>query len=71
MKVFDSIPDKCPETPLLDRVNSPSDLKQLKENQLEELCDELREFLFYLSCVAYAYEIMNDIKSPKIVEKNF
>ena len=47
MKVFDSIPDKCPETPLLDRVNSPSDLKQLKENQLEELCDELREFLLY------------------------
>ena len=33
--------------------------------------NELREFLFYLSCVAYAYEIMNDIKSPKIVEKNF
>ena len=47
MKVFDSIPDKCPETPLLDRVNSPSDLKLLKENQLEELCDELREFLLY------------------------
>jgi len=47
VKVFDSIPDKCPETPLLDRVNSPSDLKQLKENQLEEFCDELREFLLY------------------------
>ena len=47
MKVFDSIPDKCPETPLLDRVNSPSDLKQLKVNQLEEFCDELREFLLY------------------------
>ena len=47
MKVFDSIPEKCPETPLLDRVNSPSDLKQLKENQLEEFCNELREFLLY------------------------
>jgi len=47
VKVFDSIPDKCPETPLLDRVNSPSDLQQLKENQLEEFCDELREFLLY------------------------
>ena len=33
--------------------------------------NELREFLFYLSCVAYAYEIMNDIKSPKEIEKNF
>ena len=47
MKVFDSIPDKCPETPLLDRVNSPSDLKQLKENQLGDFCDQLREFLLY------------------------
>jgi 1-deoxy-D-xylulose-5-phosphate synthase len=47
VKVFDSIPDKCPETPLLDRVNSPSDLKQLKENQLEAFCNELREFLLY------------------------
>ena len=47
MKVFDSIPDKCPETPLLDRVNIPSDLRQLKESQLEEFCDELREFLLY------------------------
>ena len=47
MKVFDSIPDKCPETPLLDGVNSPSDLQQLKENQLEEFCNELREFLLY------------------------
>ena len=47
MKIFDSIPDKCPDTPLLDRVNSPSDLKQLKENQLGDFCDELREFLLY------------------------
>jgi len=47
VKVFDSIPDKCPETPLLDRVNSPSDLKQLKENQLVDFCDQLREFLLY------------------------
>ncbi|MDA9729908.1 1-deoxy-D-xylulose-5-phosphate synthase [SAR86 cluster bacterium] len=45
--MFDSIPDKCPDTPLLDRVNSPSDLKQLKENQLGDFCDELREFLLY------------------------
>ena len=47
MKVFDSIPVECPETPLLDRVNSPSDLKQLKENQLGDFCDQLREFLLY------------------------
>jgi len=47
VKVFDSIPVKCPETPLLDIVNSPSDLKQLKENQLGDFCDQLREFLLY------------------------
>tara|TARA_Y100000591_G_scaffold302995_1_gene298527 strand:+ start:463 stop:2334 length:1872 start_codon:yes stop_codon:yes gene_type:complete len=47
VKIFDSIPEKCPETPLLELVNSPSDLKQLKENQLEDFCDELREFLLY------------------------
>ncbi len=47
MKLFDHIPENCPETPLLERVNSPSDLKQLKENQLEDFCDELREFLLY------------------------
>ena len=27
--------------------------------------NELREFLFYLSCVAYAYEIMKNIKAPE------
>ncbi len=47
MKIFDSIPNECPKTPLLDSIGSPSDLKQLKENQLEDFCDELREFLLY------------------------
>ena len=47
MKIFDTIPNECPKTPLLDSIGSPSDLKQLKENQLEDFCDELREFLLY------------------------
>ena len=47
MKIFDSIPNECPKTPLLDSIGSPSDLKQLKENQLGDFCDELREFLLY------------------------
>ena len=47
MKIFDSIPNECPKTPLLDSIGSPSDLKQLKEYQLEDFCDELREFLLY------------------------
>ena len=31
--------------------------------------NELREFLFYLSCVAYAYEIMKNIKAPEKFQK--
>ena len=32
-------------TPLLDRINSPHDLRQLNESQLPQLASELREFL--------------------------
>lgn len=31
--------------PLLKEINSPADLKKLKPEQLQELCDELREFI--------------------------
>ena len=33
--------------------------------------NELREFLFYLSCVAYAYEIMKNIKAPENISSRF
>ena len=32
----------------LDKINSPNDLKELKTDQLEELCKELREYI--ISC---------------------
>lgn len=34
-------------TPILDRINSPEDLRQLPENQLEALAEELRLFLLH------------------------
>ena len=47
MKIFKSIPVEKPNTPLLDSVNYPSDLKSLSLSQLETLADELRGFLLY------------------------
>ncbi|TXR54290.1 1-deoxy-D-xylulose-5-phosphate synthase [Reinekea thalattae] len=47
MKVFDHIPATRPNTPLLDQVNSPAQLKQLSLQQLPQLANELREYLLY------------------------
>jgi len=45
--MLDEIPLSRPETPLLDRVDNPSDLKLLELDQLAQLADELRAFLLY------------------------
>ena len=45
--MFDSIPRKRPLTPLLDRIDSPTDLRQLAEEDLKRLATELRAFLLY------------------------
>ncbi len=45
--MFEEIPDKCPETALLDRIESPADLRQLEKKQLPQLAEELRTFLLY------------------------
>ena len=45
--MFEEIPDKCPETSLLDRIESPADLRQLEKKQLPQLAEELRAFLLY------------------------
>ena len=45
--MFDKIPSKRPETPLLDQIDSPEDLKKLKIEQLSELADQLRLYLLY------------------------
>jgi len=47
LKIYKSIPVEKPNTPLLDSVNYPSDLKSLSLSQLETLANELREFLLY------------------------
>jgi len=46
-KSFTEIPVSTPETPTLDLVNEPKDLRDLNESQLETLADELREFLLF------------------------
>ncbi len=47
MKIFREIPTELPNTPLLDSVNYPSDLRSFSINELETLANELREFLLY------------------------
>jgi 1-deoxy-D-xylulose-5-phosphate synthase len=46
-KLFDHIPLQRPDTPYLDGINSPRDLRSLPEEALPLLVDELREFLLY------------------------
>mgnify|MGYP000785372416 CR=1 FL=1 len=36
---------------VLDRVNSPKDLKKLNDKELEVLCDDIRELLINLSLI--------------------
>ena len=45
--MLDEIPKVRPQTPLLDQIQSPADLKELKIEQLSILADELRLFLLY------------------------
>ncbi|WP_133011780.1 1-deoxy-D-xylulose-5-phosphate synthase [Marinomonas flavescens] len=45
--MFDEIPTSRPETPLLDQVNAPSDLRALKKEQLPALVRELREYMLF------------------------
>ena len=47
MKVFREIPVTKPDTPLLDKIHFPKDMKSLSIENLKKLSDELREFLLY------------------------
>jgi len=47
LKIFKEIPSSKPVTPLLDRVNFPSDIRSFSVSELENLSNELREFLLY------------------------
>ncbi|MBU3058226.1 1-deoxy-D-xylulose-5-phosphate synthase [Pseudomonas indica] len=46
-KTFHEIPRERPETPLLDRADTPQQLRLLGEAELEVLADELRQYLLY------------------------
>jgi 1-deoxy-D-xylulose-5-phosphate synthase len=45
--LFHEIPQQRPHTPLLDRIDTPAQLRELDEAQLPELADQLREYLLY------------------------
>ncbi len=45
--MFHEIPRQRPLTPLLDRIDSPADLRALEESELPQLAYQLREFLLY------------------------
>ena len=45
--MFDEIPQTRPQTPLLDAIGSPADLRALDQEQLAEVADQLREYLLY------------------------
>ena len=45
--MFHEIPEQRPETPLLDQVDTPKQLRSLEESQLPQLARELREHLLY------------------------
>ena len=47
MKVFKEIPSATPSTPILDNVNNPSDIRSFSILELENLANELREFLLF------------------------
>ena len=47
MKIFKKIPTEKPLTPILDTVNYPADIRSFSVLELENLSNELREFLLY------------------------
>ena len=47
MKIFKEIPSSKPSTPLLDKVEFPTDFRSFSINELQTLSDELREYLLY------------------------
>lgn len=46
-KIYEEIPAERPETPLLDGIDTPEQLRALAEKELRTLADELRHFLLW------------------------
>ena len=47
MKIFSEIPKKKPKTPVLDKVNVPSDIKNLTSVELNALADDVRAHMLF------------------------
>lgn len=47
LHTFNAIPTERPSTPLLDKIDSPHQLRMLSQEQLNLLCFELRHYLLY------------------------
>ena len=47
MKIYSAIPNVIPDTPLLNTIALPADLRLLQPTDLPQLADELRAFLLY------------------------
>ena len=47
MKIFSEIPSNPPKTPILDKVNLPSDIKNLTPVELKSLADDVRAHMLY------------------------
>ena len=47
MRLFHAIPETRPETPLLDRIQSPQDLRELDRSALRQVADEVRAYLLH------------------------
>ena len=47
MKIFSEIPSTLPETPILDKVNTPEDIKGLTSPELKSLADDVRANMLY------------------------
>ena len=45
--MFQEIPKKKPQTPVLDLINSPRDIQTLSPRELKTLAEEIRGFLLY------------------------
>jgi 1-deoxy-D-xylulose-5-phosphate synthase len=47
MKIFSEIPSTLPKTPILDKVNTPEDIKSLTSPELKSLADDVRANMLY------------------------
>jgi len=47
LKIYKEIPLEKPSTPLLDKINYPSEIRSLSINELQTLANELRVYLLY------------------------